>query len=267
MENNQPRKKINVWLDEEERKREKDKQNAQGRLKAKKPKALTEERSYDEQFVAWIDILGIRNKIKDVTKNNAESIFHIMGSLNKYLKDNCDKYYNADKLHYTQIADGVIIACDVSLAREICEIVAAIQWRIFIELGLLSRGAITVGDISVSEELGSMIIGPAYVSAYVVESEIAIFPRIVVTDEAMTKLSPLKANLKFIKQDVDKFWYIDFIEYIIKLNKLQPNQVSQYLISYKVDSVLKEGYNCDDSHIRQKYGWTLSLLESHTIKI
>lgn len=257
MQNKKRKSKIEQWVDE-------DFYSEQEEIQEE----VIPERGYKKMFVAWIDILGIRNKIKNKEKYSAEKIFKIMENLGRFVKEDCDEYAAKQLITYTQIADGVIIACDLLLKDKIFYIVANIQWRIFIELNLISRGAITIGDVSIAE-LSPIIIGPAYVDAYALESEIAIYPRVIVTNEAHQYLTENKILCPFLTRDTDEIYFIDFISYIIDQFKLTNQQIKQLLIQYSVASMIK--YECEnhlsDMRVRQKYGWIITLLNKHNINI
>ena len=49
-------------------------------------------KSYDKKIVGWLDILGIRAKIKDEKNNDAESIISIMSEMASYVSSSCDKF-------------------------------------------------------------------------------------------------------------------------------------------------------------------------------
>ena len=145
-------------------------------LPTKEPHEEPPRKSYDKKIVAWLDLLGIRAKIKDEKTNDAESIINIMSQMASYVSSSCDKYMAEGVMSYLQIADGFMLVSDLNYADQVCSIISDIQWKILINLKMLSRGAITAGNVSVANN-GSLIIGPAYVDAYAMESENAIYAR------------------------------------------------------------------------------------------
>ena len=62
-------------------------------------------KSYDQKIVGWLDILGIRAKIKDEKNNDAESIISIMSEMASYVSLSCDKFVAQGVMFYLQIAD------------------------------------------------------------------------------------------------------------------------------------------------------------------
>lgn len=248
--------KIESWLDET----------------VEQPEAANDDKSrlsYSKKIVAWLDILGVRSKIKNEKKYDAEDIIEIMNSLATYVKNSCDRLYEEDKLDYSQIADGFMIVADISCADEICKIIAEIQWKILVNLKMLSRGAVTVGNVSVYNN-DKFIIGPAYVDAYAMESENAIYARTIVSNSFIDETKD-SLTVSFLKEDTDKCIYIDYIDYVIN-NKYKDCLITLKILSQQgVIRELKKNYlsKNQDSKISvlQKYGWTIALLKRNKIDI
>lgn len=237
----------------------------------KAPTSQVEEpprKTYDTKLVAWLDILGIRVKIKD-EKNDAQSIISIMSELESYVRSACDDYVKAGVMTYLQIADGFMIVADIDTANELCACLADIQWKILLNLKMLSRGAITAGSVSVVNE-GSLIIGPAYVDAYVLESENAIFPRVIIP-EIFFQATKDVLKFKHIKTDTDHVNYIDYISYIIEKNRIDSMRLNYILTQEGVCEMINEQYNSaakkPNFSILQKYGWMKELLFQNKIRM
>ena len=224
-------------------------------------------KAYDMKLVAWLDILGIRAIIKDEKNHDAESVISIMSELAIYVKSACDPYASTKQLNYLQIADGFMIVADIDLANELCAILAEIQWKILINLKMLSRGAITAGSVSVAHE-GSLIIGPAYVDAYVLESENAIFPRVIMPNAFFDATSNI-FHFDHTRVDADHVKYIDYISYTIENNSIDSKRMSNMLIQQGVIEMIQQ--QCQSAIAKQrfgllqKYGWMKELLQKNNI--
>ena len=234
----------------------------------KAPQEEPHRKSYDIKVVGWLDMLGIREKIKDEKNNDAESIINIMSEMASFVSSSCDKYVADGVMSYLQIADGFMVVADLSYADQVCAILADIQWKILINLRMLSRGAITAGNVSVANN-GSLIIGPAYVDAYAMESENAIYARTIISD-AFLSASKDYLTFKFIEEDSDKSYYIDYIHYIMDKQAFDSKRIHKILVEQGITKELKKSYdpkNTPKIGIRQKYGWTISLLSRNKIEI
>lgn len=234
----------------------------------KEPPEEPQRKSYDKKIVAWLDMLGIRAKIKDEKTYDAESIINIMSQMASYVSSSCDKYVASGVMSYLQIADGFMLVADLNYAEQVCSIVADIQWKILINLKMLSRGAITAGNVSVANN-GTLIIGPAYVDAYAMESENAIYARAIISDAFLSETKG-KLSFKYIKEDFDRTCYIDFIHYIMDKQSIDCKRMHKILVEQGICKELKKSYdpkNTPKINIRQKYGWTISLLSRNKIEI
>lgn len=237
-------------------------------LTTKEPHEEPPRKSYDKKIVGWLDMLGIRAKIKDEKNNDAEHIISIMSEMASYVSSACDKYVADGIMSYLQIADGFMLVADLNYADQVCAILADIQWKILINLHMLSRGAITAGNVSVANN-GSLIIGPAYVDAYAMESENAIYARTIIS-EAFLSETKKYLTFKFIKEDTDKTYYIDYIHYIMDKQLFDSKRMHKILVEQGICKELKKSYDSKNTpkiNIRQKYGWTISLLSRNKIDI
>jgi hypothetical protein len=74
--------------------------------------------------------------------------------------------------------------------------------RIINECSFLLRGAVTIGNAIVKED-AKFIVGPAYLQAYQLQENDAIYPRIIV-DKSVTKeikkLSPMESEIFICSQ-------------------------------------------------------------------
>lgn len=242
---------VNQWLKEE----------------ADKPtKDAKIQRLYTEQVIAWIDILGMKSMISKKDEYDAHEIINIMNDLGSYVeKANKD---SANKFEISQIADGVMIATELANCELLCDKLAEIQWKVLIRNCLLLRGAVTVGNVSIGTE-EPRIIGPAYVDAYNLESNYAVYPRILLSQscvDTIQKENKSKSLPQYIKQDFDKNYFVDYIEYIrrvkdVDLMKKELNNNDALKPSIKV----MEQKDKPNLRIQQKHGWFIHLLETHGI--
>ena len=139
---------------------------------------------------------------------------------------------------------------------------------------MMVRGALTAGPIGLDEEHEDIkyIVRPAFIEAYRLESRNAIYPRIILASEIREYLKTMAININFqyIVEDNDKFNYIDFIGHNIAaggfnrktLDHMLTTQGTKALLKSKFEEALK-----DDKIVAQKYGWLISKLSGHEIKV
>ncbi len=222
-----------------------------------------ERKSYEKKIVAWIDILGIREKIRDDKKYDAEAIFNIMNTLHSFVEHSCDELIKTDLLWYVQIADGFMIVSSLDCYIDVCEILCEIQWKILVQLKMLARGSITVGNVGVWEN-ENLIIGPAYVDAYMLESENALFSRIILDNAFINEFEDVKEK-SWVKEDMDKFYYLDFLQYIMITEKKKPVNMEELFSRQGIEEFIKDGYRHKKYSVSQKYGWFISLMKMNKI--
>jgi hypothetical protein len=151
--------------------------------------------AYERKFVAFYDVLGWRRKIADAG-DNPEMIQALKAAVTgwSFLR-NIDVQNRGFKTRITTFSDNVVISEPVEgpnfqlfLFRLGCMQLIA-SWS-----GILIRGAITVGDIVHDD---SIVFGPALNRAYELESQQAIYPRIILdpdVGDGFGKLPPFMAR-------------------------------------------------------------------------
>ncbi len=258
---------------------------------------------YEKCFVAFLDILGFKNKVFE-TKNNKNLLNHLIETLrfNQYFTTSDNKNINDGK----KIAIRSYFFSDsfVFFMKEnnkdlphLFLIIRYLQDR-FWKSDLCLRGAITKGNMYWPEDKKeNIILGPAMIDAYKLESQIAIYPRIILGDSLVDYINnhniqakPISNNSKklkaFIKRDKDGVYFFDILHpHIIrkqgeKIKKIKQQEKSgqedrSFTISWnnnaksnygnifrKVRKIATNGIKKKDEKIKQKYEWLESYLDS-----
>ena len=166
-----------------------------------------------------------------------------------------------DEFYYLQISDSFVFLCRPTDIVILVELLYTIQTRIINECNFLLRGAVTVGDAIIRED-GKFIIGPAYIQAYQLQENDAVYPRIIVDRSAVTAIAKTKNAIHdYLKEDADKEYFVDYIRVYIDREGLKPDDMR---IRLKRDATFdylkkryKEHYDKEDHNIAKKYGWTM----------
>ena len=217
-------------------------------------------RQYDEQLVAWFDILGMREKIKAYEKHDAEDIMALMGRFQNYVRNSCEGF----EIKFMQLSDGFILVADFDYLKEICEILCQIQWKVLINDKMLLRGALTLGKVKITDDEQKLVVGPGFIDAYLMESENAIFPRIIISNNLY-----LIEKFKYFTEDSDHLYFLDFLKYV-KTENYTIKQLNSILETTKVIDSLHVEYNKfikDNIRIAQKYGWLIEKLSTNNVKV
>lgn len=141
--------------------------------------------TYQEKFVAFIDILGFKELVKkSVEADDAESIARMVRRLGSdddialYREDGAEICPHSQKLqkdlslYITQVPDCVIVSAEVSPAGaiNIVNYCRKIAERLLLRESVLCRGYLTKGKVY---HQGAIIFGPAYLDAIVGEKKAA----------------------------------------------------------------------------------------------
>lgn len=238
---------------------------------------------YSTKIVFFMDILGFKNLIKSNQKS--ENIASILSECyNVFPKDN----YSRVKISH--FSDSVIISLPPELNKEngnifnLLNYLSILQKNLVYKHDTLIRGGICLGKIYHDKKF---VFGEGVNQSYQMESELAIYPRIIVdnsvisawknnmyNDKNFGEESDEKYINQFIKKDFDGRNYLDYIEdnnlddlsdYIDFLNKLKTfietnlkNKNENVLQKYLW---LKEKYNIAVKNVNEKTKYKLKFLQ------
>ncbi|MCK8824685.1 hypothetical protein [Fuchsiella alkaliacetigena] len=227
---------------------------------------------YKEQIVAFIDIMGFSNLIKQANENKSEAVEII-----KNLKDSissCVERNLSSKLSpkdeslkidpkFKIFSDCISISSDCIENSE--DYIA--DWVFFFLLNIMYiqaelivnnifiRGGVTVDLHYQSDDI---IFSSGLVNSYKLESKEAIYPRVLIDSSVINLLRkkewednfPILNNL--IKRDADGLAFLDYLEYIKEVDGKEA-QLS-YLAKHK-ERIEQNLNNTDKAKIKGKYLW------------
>jgi hypothetical protein len=225
---------------------------------------------YEEKLVAFIDLLGVKDKVQE-GGDDALQIVTIYNQVRTYVETECSMLVKDKRLNLLQIGDGFVIVANIDCIDELCKILSTIQWQVLIYCKMLLRGALTAGKVAVGED-DEYFIGPAIIEVLTLESQNAIFPRIIYQNKKIAAKYTKKRDFesKYITEDQDKLRYIDYIKYSRASKRLTREKLKQLLVKQEVTKYLKERYEtlmCKNKKASQKYGWLISKLANYGVKI
>jgi hypothetical protein len=188
------------------------------KLKAKKlaKKAAAPAIAYQRCIVTFLDVLGFKEIVRS---RSVGDVHKIIKQLERFTRpvDIGDIEAPKEMSHVVvqSVSDAIVRARifnteyrDGAFFHELVDLLHA-QIEL-VGLGVLVRGGVTVGEIFVGETGDATFFGPALIRAYEIESQEAIFPRIVVGEEALVEHRSNKAlrsesnTLKYELEAIDK---------------------------------------------------------------
>lgn len=153
----------------------------------------TEPLKQTPHIVAFLDFLGAQEKMNAPDESGRflekiNSIYHIADSL-------IDKDLDSMQLKIKIFSDNILVACEITDSQNSEDWIGAfLQVKLFCLsfqvcsalLGLWVRGGISCGNMFISEKF---VYGHALTQAYKIESESAIYPRIVIDKQIFHKMN------------------------------------------------------------------------------
>lgn len=224
-------------------------------------------RKYKEHFVAFLDILGFKSLLKDASCEEIYSIFEVLHKKSSGRRNQNGveiKAYN--HIHHTILSDSVIvyIRSDIDDAFaaliDICnQLQRSLANR---EKPILLRGGITVGNLYNKNDI---IYGEGLSSAYLLENNLAKFPRIIFTGDTL-KRGLYNTKYMFSEMEGLKRPYIEDDDALYFADYLSPSfWDDDALIKYYdrlLDLCAQQLNQSTDEGLRAKYFWLKSKIES-----
>ncbi len=173
-------------------------------------------REYAECYVAVLDLLGFKNKIKTSSCEEIASIYDKMRE-NYYVRKDNKLLIDAGELHQMILSDTIVFYIKTTVKNALVALIATCS---FFQIELLSvkepillRGAIVKGDIY---REGSIVFGQGIVDAHLLEENVAKYPRIILQKKIVKEYTDFDKEVSdfkdwFLFEDFDLFYSIDYL--------------------------------------------------------
>lgn len=236
---------------------------------------MSSEIKYSKRLIVFIDILGFRSYLEDSSK-----LTLLVEQLKNIKKNFSGTYKFAQQLKFEviQLSDSIIISIETNYVWDTMEALEKISIQAcdsLVKYGIFFRGAITYGDFYHQD---GILVSPAVSKAYEIESTIAKYPRIIISDEFIdlykhqVAVAPdykdfgKQAIEDLIKVDSEGFKYLHYLNSaMIRLNdqsavflRTDEAKLLEYLPRHKylIEEKLEENKN--NQKVLEKYVWLAS---------
>lgn len=141
--------------------------------------------AYEDRLVAFLDLLGFSKMVLDRQDDDVEFVINLIPDMMKTHQGNVLR----DDLQVTTISDSIILSVKAEPDEilkdlfNVCVIVGRLQHELALN-GYYMRGGISVGKM-VHDSKRNLIVGPAYIQAYLLESKKCIVPRVIIGEEVV----------------------------------------------------------------------------------
>ena len=206
-----------------------------------------------KHIVAYLDILGVEDSLSDNQNKIINTLNFICEITNKNI-NTLNQMEIFPKIKKHMFSDNIVFAQEIEGGVNEIQV---FNFLLFISLflhnslqnGVLVRGGITIGELFINE---NFVLGNALVRAYKLESQIAIYPRIVLDFDVFGWLSLIQLKEFSIPVGEDMIFYIDACHIIYK-----PKEKA---INYQKikEAILKTCKYKQDLRIVQKHLWLMS---------
>ncbi len=212
----------------------------------------------DLYIVAFFDVLGVKNKLKKDFSGTLGDLWMINHHLVKEKAKN-------DNLIVRTFSDNFLIALKTSeerLAEDFSTVgnIVGFLYNLCLRMyNILLRGAIAVGDMHIDENI---VLGEALIKAYKMESEIAIYPRIVIDQDIIKIKSSNKTSFSFTNglfQDTDLQWCLNVLKFC---NELMEKSCKSTLVS-NITAQFMDAKNSKDARVASKINWLINYVNTY----
>lgn len=229
------------------------------------------EREYKDHYVAFLDILGFKSYLARSSCSEIHAIFDILRKkTNRELNLNGVQIEAFKHIRYTILSDSIIVYIDSSIDdafAALLDVCGGLQLSLANrEEPILLRGGIAKGGLFVENDI---IYGEGLVRAYLLESNLSKYPRIIFSGETLaageknTKymFTQLDGIISCHSLDEDHFYYV---EYLISCSMRTPEAIKYYdRLLALCKSFLDQA---NDHSLREKYLWLKKKVD-YAIKI
>lgn len=211
------------------------------------------------RIVAFIDILGTSEILKHGDKTQLDQYIDGIEGLYSKIRD------QVPIENLKMFSDNILIYTDGTTQENIeslLESVAMIQLYLIQEFNLFIRGGVVSGVLNhIPKDADDFIVGSAIVDAHHIESHVAIYPRVVVSNDILQIYDPISKTIPIVKDDWDQP-FIDYLSIVEIEGFVDNSQLEAHrnaLIKHIHDDSLMKECSVDGwDRIRNKDLWALS---------
>jgi hypothetical protein len=248
--------------------------------------------TYHERVTAFIDILGMREHVRDPTNGGQAFVQKFVALVRAIIAGSCELPAEAPEglafpaiplsgwtrtdmrdLVTTSISDSIVISLPglhgfqpltCGVIWPIYIVMETVFWlqRALLQFGVLSRGAIAIGDLHHSQDV---VAGEALIQAYELESSLAIYPRVILAETMVDLL--LRADIpeaflmrdriaSLLTQDFDGLYFVDYLGVsLIEVEADWPVRLK------RIERIVEaQTTSATQPRVLQKLGWLRSYL-------
>lgn len=158
-------------------------------------------------FVAFLDILGFKEMVESDMRGQSDAY---MSKLFRCHQSAAQIFGNDPSTQLSQFSDSIVISRPFSIESFELFVGHIAQYQLL----LLDEGLICRGGVAVNKHFsnGSFTFSAGLIEAYRLESRLARYPRVIVSDDVMGLIFPVRSGPpKYLIQEDDGLHFIDYL--------------------------------------------------------
>ena len=216
------------------------------------------DRKTDNYIVAYIDLLGMTNRIKRVDSQLVMNKLYNLYTFSMKLTKDIQIKENQD-IRFKIFSDNIIIAKSLSTEaeqrkRDIRSLLMCAggfqELTVSDSVGWLLRGGISIGQLFIDDV---MVWGDALLKAYYLEDKIANYPRIIIDKTVVDEIVEDNQLNEYLRQDFDNLYFLNFLNDCHFCGEMLMNGF---------DIMQREVENSIDEKTSQKFSWHMNFVNS-----
>lgn len=231
---------------------------------------MNSEFEYSEKIVAFVDILGFREKTNIACSNAKQPVHMMLQDIRNYIEIcDDDSFLEQNCSTYSVFSDSSLYSAPLNRFENVVAAISQLQF-FSATRGFFLRGGMTFGYIF---DRNKFFYGKGLNSAYSLESSEAVYPRIIMDDNSkkdsgnsnFKEFKDKYKNTVQIKEDIDGKYFIDFLKPVdkdlinVKYEDLYSNE-NYEKISEAITKELKA--NIKKPSVLLKYIWLATYFNS-----
>jgi hypothetical protein len=197
---------------------------------------------FEEQFTAYIDLLGFKAAVSNEEEDNISKIHGLLTRISKLRSrfavasdgtESVKTIYITPMI--TAFSDNIVISyplkksCKamgdtkstlIAILRKVIHFTALVA-EDALGIGLLVRGGATIGNLYHTPRV---IFGKALNDAYDIESKVSQFPRVALSSEIITQLTNADIQALGLLSDEDGWYHIDYFKRLAKRSSISADR-------------------------------------------
>lgn len=229
---------------------------------------------YEDRLVAFIDVLGFSDMV-----NHTVADVQKLQCLTAALKSLYDRFWiwESDGVYssfaFTQFSDSIVISAlaGTTDSFEMLQQLLSGIMELVDNYGILVRGGIARGLLIHDRE---MVVGPAMIEAYHLESKVAMYPRIIIAKDlkeqietdlveylrSHTTLKDVPGFNNLFKTDEDGWCYLDYVNPDENFHVLN---IEHHLMV--LEQLVQKNLQSTNRSVKEKYLWLQKKIEKTKI--